>query len=346
MLPLSLYGLSPQDLEEVLALPRPYEGRQIYRWLAKGVTDFQMMSDLSKAERERLSQMMPHLTSSEVVDQHVDSDGSTKLVLKLYDGALVECVLLGNGKGEHTACLSSQVGCAQHCAFCRTGTMGLERNLMTEEIIEQCIFLRKIGEVSHIVFMGMGEPLANLEHVMRAIDYFHDKDSLDFSLRRITISTSGVVPGILKLAETQKPIRLAVSLVSADDRLRNELMPVNRTFPLSVLKRSLQDYQEGGGKRFTFEYCMLGGVNTTESAAKKLAAYTKGLDVIMNLIPYNEAAELPWHRPDEKEIGKFCHYLDLFGVKYTIRYSKGRGVNGACGQLATKTKQKLASTKQ
>ena len=342
-LPLSLYGLSPEDLVKVLELPRPFEGKQIYRWLAKGVTDFQEMSDLSKAERERLSGLMPKATSSEVADQHADSDGSTKLALKLYDGSLVECVMLENGKGEHTACLSSQVGCAQHCAFCRTGTMGLERNLAAEEIIEQFIHLNKIEPASHIVFMGMGEPLANLDNVLRAIAYFHDKDTFNLSLRRITISTSGVVPGIRRLAATNLPLRLAVSLVSADDRLRNELMPVNRTFPLADLKRALQEYQEGGGKRFTFEYCMLGGTNTSESSAKKLAAYIRGLDVIVNLIPYNEAAELPWSRPDEKEIGKFCRYLDMFGVKYTIRYSKGRGVNGACGQLATKTKEKAGS---
>lgn len=338
-LPLSLYGLSPEDLVEVLALPRPFEGRQIYRWLAKGVTDFSQMSDLSKAERERLASLAPHVISSTVAESHTDSDGSTKLALKLYDGSLVECVMLENGKGEHTACLSSQVGCAQGCAFCRTGTMGLERNLSTEEIIEQFIHLNALTPVSHIVFMGMGEPMANLDNVLGAISYFHDPRTFGLSLRRITISTSGVIPGIKKLAETGLPIRLAVSLVTADDRQRDELMPVNRTFPLKALKEALLAYQQGGGKRFTFEYCMLGGVNTTESSAKKLAAYTKGLDVIVNLIPYNEAAELPWQRPDEQEIGRFCHYLDLFGVKYTIRLSKGRGVNGACGQLATKTKR-------
>lgn len=184
--------------------------------------------------------------------------------------------------------------------------------------------------------------MANLDAVLKAIDYFHRKDTFDLSLRRITISTSGVVPGIEKLAETNLPIRLAVSLVTADDTQRDELMPVNRAFHLAELKKALEAYQEGGGKRFTFEYCMMSGVNTTESSAKKLAAYVKGLDVVMNLIPYNEAAELPWKRPDMKEISKFCHYLDMFGVNYTIRNSKGRGVNGACGQLATKTKEQLS----
>lgn len=341
--PLSLYGLTPEDLVEVLSLPKPYEGRQIFRWLSKGVTDFNAMSDLSKAERERLSKLGVRALSSEVVATSKDADdGSTKLALQLYDGSIVECVLLENRKGEHTACLSSQVGCAQHCAFCRTGTMGLQRNLSAEEIIEQFIHLSSIEPISHIVFMGMGEPMANLDAVLKAIDYFHRKDTFDLSLRRITISTSGVVPGIEKLAETNLPIRLAVSLVTADDTQRDELMPVNRAFHLAELKKALEAYQEGGGKRFTFEYCMMSGVNTTESSAKKLAAYVKGLDVVMNLIPYNEAAELPWKRPDMKEISKFCHYLDMFGVNYTIRNSKGRGVNGACGQLATKTKEQLS----
>ncbi len=339
-LPLSLYGLSSEELVNALSLARPFMARQIARWMAKGVTDFSKMSDLAKSERERLCTLMPKTISSTVADSHVDGDGSTKLLLRLHDGSLVECVLLVNGKEEYTACLSSQVGCAQHCAFCRTGTMGLVRNLSFSEIIEQFIHLFLLHPVSHVVFMGMGEPLANFENVMKAITYFHDKDTFNLSLRRITISTSGLVPGIKKLAETKTPIRLAVSLVSADERQRDLLMPVNKTFPLKELKEALVEYQMEGGKRFTFEYCMLSGVNLFETSARKLATYCRGLDVIMNLIPYNEAAELDWKRPDEREIRSFCHYLDIYGVKYTIRYSKGRGVSGACGQLATRNLKK------
>lgn len=334
----SLYGLDPEALCTTLSLPRPFEGRQVLGWLAKGVTDFSAMTNLSKEERSRLAGLLPSAAGSVVADRHEDADGSVKLLLRLYDGKLVECVLLENGKGEHTACLSSQVGCAQHCAFCRTGTMGLERNLDTAEIIEQFVFLNRIHPARHIVFMGMGEPMANLDHVLSAINYLHRKDTFDFSLRRITISTSGVVPGINALAASGLPIRLAVSLVTADESQRNTLMPVNRTFHLDALKEALLAYQRGGGKRFTFEYCMLSGVNTTPDAAHKLASYCRGLDVVMNLIPYNEAAELPWKTPSEREIGAFCNQLDRLGVKYTIRLSKGRGVNGACGQLATKNR--------
>lgn len=334
-MPLSLYGLSPENLVTALDLQRPYEGKQIYRWLVKGASSFSEMTDLSKAERERLGALMPSLCSSTVETSSSDDD-ATKLAIRLHDGGLIECVVLTNGKGQRTACLSSQVGCAMGCAFCRTGTMGLARNLATEEIIEQFIHLSKLGKIARIVFMGMGEPMANLPNVLRAIHFFHDPDGFGISYRRITISTCGVVPGIGKISELKLPIRLAVSLVSADDTLRSRIMPVNRTWNLAPLRQALASYQHDGGKRFTFEYCMLGGVNTTESAAKKLSAYTKGLDVIVNLIPYNEAAELPWHAPSEEEIRSFTHYLDLMRVPYTIRISRGGNISGACGQLATK----------
>lgn len=337
-MPLSLYGLSADNLVKALELPKPYEGKQIYRWLVKGATSFSGMSDLSKNERERLSALMPSLCSSTVETTSSD-EGATKLAIKLYDGNIVECVILTDRKGRHTACLSSQVGCAMGCAFCRTGTMGLTRNLATEEIIEQFVHLSKIGEISHIVFMGMGEPMANLPSVLRAIRYFHDPEGFGISHRRITISTSGIIPGINKIAELKLPVRLAVSLVTADDALRDRIMPVNKSFPLGDLKQALLSYQHDGGKRFTFEYCMLGGVNTTESSAKKLASYCKGLDVIINLIPYNEAAELHWSTPTEEETNRFTHYLDAMHVKYTIRISRGGNISGACGQLATEALQ-------
>lgn len=333
-IPLSLYGLSSEDLCTVLDIEKKYEGKQIQRWLVKGVSSFADMSDLSKAERERLTALKKDAMSSTVVQTSEDGD-ATKLGVKLYDGSVIECVVLSDKKGRNTACLSSQVGCAMHCAFCRTGTMGLLRNLATEEIIEQFAHLSRLKPITHIVFMGMGEPMANLTAVLRAISVFHDEETYGISLRRITISTSGVVPGIQKLAELKMPVRLAVSLVSADPLVRSKIMPVNRTFNLTLLKQALRKYQEASGKRFTFEYCMLHGVNMSEGAAKKLASYIRGLNVIVNLIPYNEAAELRWQTPDKSEIERFCHYLDMMLVKYTIRLSKGGNISGACGQLAT-----------
>lgn len=337
-MPLSLYGLSKEDLTTVLSLERPYEARQISRWLVKGASSFGEMSDLSKAERERLSLLMPSFCSSAVVKESREGE-TIKLALKLHDSSIIECVLLSDGKGRNTACLSSQVGCAMRCAFCRTGTMGLVRNLAAEEIIEQFIHLSRLKEISHIVFMGMGEPLANLKAVLKAISSFHEADGFNISLRKITISTCGLSPAILKLAELKLPVKLAVSLVSADNDTRDRVMPINKRFPLPELKNAVTRFQRATGKRFTFEYCMLSGVNISEGAARKLAAYTKDLDVIVNLIPYNEAAELPWKTPNRNEILRFTRALDRLGVPYTIRMSKGGGINGACGQLATKTRR-------
>jgi 23S rRNA (adenine2503-C2)-methyltransferase len=184
--------------------------------------------------------------------------------------------------------------------------------------------------------MGMGEPMANFSEVIHAITYLHDPNGYDIGLRKITISTCGLVPGILQLAELNLPVRLAVSLVSADDRLRTTIMPVNKAYPLGDLKKALIRYQHMVGKRFTLEYVMLHGQNTDEKAAKQLADFIRGLDVVVNLIPWNPAAELHWETPDRKEIDAFIRELDLLGVPYTRRFSRGRGVNGACGQLAVK----------
>ena len=223
------------------------------------------------------------------------------------------------------------------CTFCRTGTMGLIRNLQAFEIIEQFVHLRRIAaDTTHIVFMGMGEPMANFAEVVQAITYLHDPEGFDIGLRRITISTCGLVPGILQLAEINLPVKLAVSLVTADNRLRTEIMPVNKAYPLDDLKKALLRYQHVVGKRFTLEYVMLHGQNTDSNSAKKLANFIRGLDVIVNLIPWNPAAELPWETPGKKEIDSFMRELDLLGVPYTRRFSRGRGVNGACGQLAVK----------
>ncbi|MFA7118243.1 MAG: 23S rRNA (adenine(2503)-C(2))-methyltransferase RlmN [Sphaerochaetaceae bacterium] len=337
-MPLSLYGLDSASLCQVLQLEKPYMGKQIYSWLVKGAKTFSDMTNLSKFERERLTALMPSYCSSTVKKTEQDDD-ATKLGIELYDGSLIECVVLTDKNGRHTACLSSQVGCAMGCAFCRTGTMGFTRNLVAEEIIEQFIHLSRIVPISHIVFMGMGEPMNNIQSVLKAIRYFHDPEGFDISLRRITISTCGVVPGINKISEQKLPVRLAISLVSADNDLRDKIMPVNRTWDLADLKQSLERYQHNGGKRFTFEYCMLHGVNTTESSAKKLASYTRDMDVVINLIPYNDTADLKWETPSKEETDRFCSYLEKMRVKYTLRISRGGNISGACGQLATRSLQ-------
>jgi 23S rRNA (adenine2503-C2)-methyltransferase len=294
------------------------------------------MTNLPKNERERLASLMSSACSSTVESSESDESGATKMGIRLHDGKIVECVLLIDKKGRHTACLSSQVGCAMGCTFCRTGTMGLLRNLSAEEIIEQYVHLLGVSKqpITHIVYMGMGEPLANIAAVTRSIRYFHNKDAYNISLRRITISTCGVVPGILKLAEQKLPVKLAVSLVTADNRTRDRIMPVNQKWDIMELKKALIHYQRVGGKRFTLEYCMLGGINTDEFSAKKLSTYVKDMDVIVNLIPWNPAEELPYQSPSEEEIDHFTLMLDRLHVNYTRRRSRGQEINGACGQLA------------
>jgi 23S rRNA (adenine2503-C2)-methyltransferase len=335
-----LYGASPTEIYEELNLDKKFQAKQIYQWLIKGVTDFNLMSNLSKALRERLTNEFGSAISSKVIDTQVDDSGATKLAIELYDGAVVESVLLIDKNERMTACLSSQVGCAMGCKFCRTGTMGLVRNLNAAEIIEQFVHLRAIGNVTHIVFMGMGEPLANFANVLSAIRFFHREDAFYISLRRITISTCGVVSGINKLTEQNLNVKLAVSLVTADNNLRSDIMPINDSYNLEKLKKSLLHYQNKGGSRFTLEYCMLSGVNCDLQSAKKLATFTNGLDAVVNLIPWNPAAELPWKTPSTQEINTFTKYLDEFHIKYARRYTRGRSVNGACGQLATKSRKK------
>lgn len=332
----SLFALNPEELVTKLKLEKKFQGKQIYAHLVKGDTDFALMSDLSKPLRERLIEEFHSPLSSQVIDKS-ESDSATKLAIRLEDHKVIECVLLSDKEGRKTACLSSQVGCAMGCKFCKTGTMGLIRNLEAYEIVEQFIHLLKLApELTHIVFMGMGEPLANFGQVIKAIGFIHDPKGINISLRRITISTCGLVPGIQKLSEINLPIRLAVSLVSADNHTRSSLMKINEAFPLQELKASLLNYQHIADKRITLEYCMLKGINTDEQAAKDLSYFMHGLDAVVNLIAWNPIEELNYETPSVQEIDFFTNQLDKLHLHYTLRYSKGRDISGACGQLAAK----------
>lgn len=335
----SLYAKGPAELVKILKLEKSYQAKQIYSWLIKGVTDYSLMSDVSKKIRDRLTEEFPSVISSKIVKAQ-KADSATKLLIELHDGALVECVMLRDGDDRKTACISSQVGCAMGCSFCKTGTMGLVRNLEDYEIVEQMVHLRTLAEdITHIVFMGMGEPLHNFGPLMSAISEFHRPEGFNISMRRMTISTSGLVPGINKLTELNLGIRLAVSLVSANNDLRSRIMKVNRSYPLTELKRALIGFQHVAGKRITLEYCMLHGVNTTKEAAKELSSFTKGLMCVVNLIPWNPIDELEYESPTNTEIREFTKELDSLHINYTLRMPKGRSISGACGQLATSTKR-------
>lgn len=337
----TLYAKSFQEIQELLALDKPFQAKIVYQNLIKGVTYFSMMTSLPKATRERLSSKHEDALTTSVIRKS-EGDSAIKLALRLSDDLVIECVRLSDGEGRYTACLSSQVGCAMGCSFCKTGTMGIIRNLEAGEIIEEFIQLEKLGEkISHVVFMGMGEPLANFQEVMRAITELHREDGLNISYRRITISTCGLVPGIKRLTEVNLPIKLAVSLVSANDETRSRIMRVNRSYPLSELKSALLTFQHHHDKRLTLEYCMLGGINTTKESAEELYKFTRGLEVLVNLIPWNPIDELNFTTPTDKEIRSFTDELRRLGVNYTIRRSKGRENSAACGQLASESRKDL-----
>ncbi len=334
---LSLYGKNKEELLKQLPLTKSYQATQIQQWLAKGVTSFDDMTTLSKEMRTLLTEQQVKIISSTVVDKQTDPSGATKLAIELHDKQIVEAVLLVDAQGRKTACLSSQVGCAMGCTFCRTATMGLVRNLKAFEIVEQFVHLTNLGdEISNIVYMGMGEPLANLDEVIESIRYLNDKSLFNIGLRKITISTSGVVPGIEQLAKSDLPVRLAVSLVAAENSLRDEIMPINKAFNLKKLKEALINYQKVYKKRITLEYVMLSKFNTSKESSEQLARFIKNLDVVVNLIPWNPSDELKWAPPTSKEIDNFTSHLKSLNIPYTHRYSKGQKISGACGQLAVK----------
>ncbi len=337
----SIFAKNPAELTQLLGLDKGFQGKQVYQWAVKGAGSFETMTNLPKVLRERLSNEHPSTFSSKVLTSQTDDDGAAKLALELFDGNIVECVLLTDKEGELTACVSSQVGCAMGCKFCRTGTLKLKRNLKDFEIVEQFLHLQNVapGKISHVVFMGMGEPFANIENVLSAISFLHDPEGLNLSHRRITISTCGVVPGINELAKRKVPVKLAVSLVTADDEKRSSLMPVNRAYPLKELREALVRFQKVSGRRFTFEYCMIHDMNIAEEDADKLARFCRNLEVIVNLIPFNPCPELPYETPTDSEIRFFTNALTRRGVEYTIRISRGRSIRGACGQLAGKIEE-------
>jgi 23S rRNA (adenine2503-C2)-methyltransferase len=330
----SLYGMAPEELARTLSLSPPYRARQVHRHLARGVFYFDEMTDIPTAERERLTALYPRIPSSEPTTKLVDADGSLKLQLRLADGAAVECVLLEDIEGRKTACLSSQVGCPMACAFCKTGSLGFLRDLSAGEIVEQYHYLASRageGSISNVVFMGMGEPLANLEAVRTAIGVL--TEGIGLSRRKVTISTCGLVPGILELAQKGPFVRLAVSLTVADDEIRSRLMPVNRRWDLSALKEALERYQDATGERVTLECALMGGVNASPESARKLVSWIGALKVQVNVIPWNRIPGFPFEEPSREELEAYMAVLESEGIVASRRMRRGRGVMGACGQL-------------
>lgn len=328
-----LPGLLPDEITESLNLQQKFRGLQIFKWIGSGTTSFDQMTNLSKDVRQMLSEKAV-LRSSKVTKTLKDPDGTIKLQITLSDGRAVETVLLTDKEGRKTACVSCQAGCAMKCAFCQTGTLGLARNLTPAEIVEQFLFLeQECGHLDNIVFMGMGEPMMNLEGIRKAIAVLTDKRGRNLSGRRITLSTSGIIKGIYDLADNGPNIRLAVSLTTANEDLRTELMPVNKGNPLPELRKAIDYYAKKSGRRVTLEAALLAGKNTDKESAEKMISFAKGIDVNVNLIPWNPVATLPFTEPSNSEVHFFVNYLEKAGVNVTLRTKRGRKIGGACGQL-------------
>ena len=327
-----------------------YRAKQIMDWLYEKRADgFEQMSDLPQALRAQLAEnfRIDKLGVARVLGSR---DTTLKFLFRLSDGNLIESVLIpaspalyGQKSDRRTACVSTQVGCAYGCKFCASGLDGFSRNLRANEIVDQIIAMeRESGEkIDNIVFMGMGEPLANLENVMRAIRIINSPWGLGIGARHITVSTSGLAPQIRKLADEPLQIRLAVSLHGATDAVRNQIMPINRRYNVETLLAACDYYATRKKQRLTFEYILIAGVNDFDEQARALARHAKRLSAKVNLIPYNIVHGLVWSRPAQDRQEKFLSILRERGVAATLRREKGHDIDAACGQLRLQTKREL-----
>jgi 23S rRNA (adenine2503-C2)-methyltransferase len=333
-----LLDMTRQELKQWLAEHEQpaFRAGQIVHWIfQRRAADFSCMTDLPKGLRQQLSEDFQIFVTSSTATV-ASSDGTDKLLVRLPDGGEVECVLLRDGD-RRSICVSSQVGCAMGCVFCASGLDGVDRNLTTGEILEQMLLLQARlpaeERLSHIVMMGMGEPLANLDRVLSALDVARSSEGLGISHRRITISTVGLPPAIDRLAEAGVPYNLAVSLHAPNDALRSQLVPVNRKIGINAVMQAADRYFEKCGRRLTFEYVLLGGVNDSQRDARELIQLLRNRAVLLNVIPYNPVAGLPYVTPSTRSIGEFRQTLEAGGVNVKFRQRKGTEIDAACGQL-------------
>ncbi len=317
-----------------------FRAAQIQRWILQSrAAGFEQMSDLPAALRAALADEFQLWTAS-ILRHQQSEDGTEKLLLRLHDGGVIECVLLRDGP-RRTICVSSQVGCAMGCVFCASGLNGVERNLTSGEILEQMLRLQRLlppeERLSHIVMMGMGEPLANLENVAKALELASSEQGLGISARRITISTVGLPPAIGRLAELDCRYHLAVSLHAPNDELRDRLVPVNRKIGIAAILEAADQFFEKTGRRLTFEYVLLDQLNDRPEHAEQLGRLLAGRVALLNVIPYNPVAGLPYKTPTHKAIAEFREILERHGVTVKFRQRKGDKINAACGQLRRQT---------
>lgn len=362
----NLKGLELPELQAFFASlgEKPFRASQVFRWIyQKSVGSFDQMTNLPKQLRTRLAEVA-YIGCLEEAARQVARDGTTKFLFRLEDGETVESVLMTHQYGI-SACVSSQVGCRMGCAFCASTIGGEVRDLTAGEIIDQVLAMtRRLpvytggpeggetrgnrgpddpqgGRISSIVIMGSGEPLENYDNVLKFIRLANSPDGPGIGYRHITLSTCGILPGMRRLMSEALPITLSISLHAPTDDLRNRLVPVNRRYPISDLIRTCREYSEVTGRRITFEYALISGVNDSDEAARQLALLLKGMLAHVNLIPVNPVTERGFDRPSPQRIEAFRAILDRSGVEATVRRELGTDIDAACGQLRARRQRKV-----
>jgi len=331
-----LSGLTQSEIEKITDKlgASKFRARQIHNWIyLKSVKDIDEMTDLSVKFREELKKAAA-VTGIKIKVKQVSADGTIKYLLEFQDGECAETVLMRfDNRSNLTACVSSQIGCAVNCSFCATGKRGFIRNLTYKEIVEQVLTIqRDTGlKVTNVVFMGQGEPLLNLENVLRAMEIFNE----DFQIgaRRLTVSTSGIIPKIKELAQKNMQSTLALSLHAPNHDVRKRLMPIENKYPMDELHAALKYYVDKTGRRITIEYLLIKDLNDTIESAKQLAAYLKDIKCNINLIPYNPTEKNDYQRPETSSVMRFKALMEHSGKKVTVRLERGADIDAACGQL-------------
>jgi len=314
-----------------------FRAKQVFTWLHKGVRSYEEMTNLPKALRDTLAENHPLHAPQVVRKQESQKDGTIKYLWKLSDGNCVETVLMRYHYGN-TVCISTEVGCRMGCAFCASTLGGLVRRLDPHEMLEQVLFTQLDSglPISHIVLMGIGEPLDNFDNVMRFLELVNSPEGMNISMRHISLSTCGLVPEIDKLAEKKLQLTLSVSLHAPTDAIRNTIMPVNKAYPTEELLAACRRYYDQTGRRISFEYAMINGVNDTPEAAKILLKRLKGLPAHMNLIPLNHVEESPLKPSTRQAVQQFQTLLEQGGIPATVRRTLGSDIDASCGQLRRK----------
>lgn len=335
----NIYNYSLEQLTNYFASinQKPFRAKQVFSWLyQKEASSFDEMSNLSKELREQLKE---HFTFDilKIVEKQESKDGTIKYLFEMLDGSLIETVLMIHDYGK-SLCVTSQVGCNMKCSFCASGLLRKQRDLTPGEIVAQVmkVQLDTKQRISHVVVMGTGEPFDNYDNVMEFVRIINHSNGLAIGARHITISTCGLIPGIQRYSDEGIQTNLAISLHAPNDEIRNQLMPINRRYPLDDLRQAISDYIDKTNRRVTFEYILLKDVNDSLVDARQLAHYLRGLNAYVNLIPYNSVDEHGYQPSDQETIEKFKSELLRLHINVTLRKEHGRDIDGACGQLRAK----------